>query len=59
MSMHVPALHAPPIPADTELDAADAAAERRRDFIETVTTALVVMMMITLISAVGVVLELV
>jgi hypothetical protein len=58
MSMHVPALHAPPIPADAEPDAAAEAVERRRDFIETSTTVFVVVMAVTLISALNVALQL-
>ena len=59
MSMHVPALDVAPVADETDLDQAAALAERRREFIETMTTVFVVMVAITLISVVGVALELV
>jgi hypothetical protein len=57
--MHVPALHAPPMSDEASIDAAAANAERRREVIETLTTVFAVVVVITLISAVGVALELV
>jgi hypothetical protein len=58
MSMHVPALLAPSIAGKADVDAIAVAAERRHGIIETLITAFVVVVVITLISAVGVALEL-
>ncbi|MDQ2080733.1 hypothetical protein RA307_11125 [Xanthobacteraceae bacterium Astr-EGSB] len=56
MSMHVPALHAPPVTADG--DDVAAARERRRQFVESLFTTVVAVVTIAAIAIVGVAFEL-
>jgi hypothetical protein len=56
MSMHVPALHAPPVTADG--DDVAAATERRRQFLESLFTTVVAAVTIAAIAIVGVAVEL-
>jgi hypothetical protein len=56
MSLHVPALHAPPVTADG--DEVAAAAERRRHFLESLFTTVMAAVTIAAIAVVGVALEL-
>lgn len=57
MTLHIPTLDAPPVPAGVD-DPVAAAAEQRRRYIESLVTVLLTAAAITLISVVGVALEL-